>query len=307
MSRPFTLIAAAFTPFRDDGALDLPTIGTQVSRLVDDQVDGAFICGTTGEGAALTTEERKAVTAAWTAAAPKGFRVIVHVGHASPLEAQGLARHAASVGADSVAAVVPYFLKPRNAREAVDSLAVIAAGAPELPFFYYHIPMLTGTPIAAAAIVREARGRIPNFAGVKFTDVDLNDLGEVIDECGEALEVFYGRDDFLLPAMSLGVRQAVGMTYNYTGPLVRSLIAAFDRGDLDKARAAQRPIRRLIAASAPHGIINALKGVGSALGLDCGPVRPPLSDLSPEAIEEILATTGIGTAIRSAATVRKAA
>ncbi|MBI1394491.1 MAG: N-acetylneuraminate lyase [Betaproteobacteria bacterium] len=307
MSGPFSVIAAAFTPFGADGVVDTPVIQRQIERLVDEKVDGAFICGTTGEGSSLTGEERQNVAAAWVAGAPSGFRVIVHVGHAAPMEARALAAHAASIGADSVAAVVPYFVKPRNAAEAVDALAIIAAGAPRLPFFYYHIPMLTGTAIPAASIVREARARIPNFAGVKFTDVDLNDLGNVIDECGDTLEVFYGRDDFLLPAMSLGVRQAVGMTYNYTGPIVRALVAAFDRGDLATARAAQAPIRRLIAASAPHGIINVLKGLAPAVGVSCGPTRAPLTDLPPEQLQDILAATGIEAALRGAGPVRLAA
>ena len=130
MAQPFTLIAAAFTPFAADGSLDRSKIAVQRDRLVADGVDGAFICGTTGEGASLTTEERMAVTAAWTAGATTGFKVIAHVGHASAQEGAKLARHAESVGAQAFATVAPYFLKPRNAREVVDALAVVAAGAP---------------------------------------------------------------------------------------------------------------------------------------------------------------------------------
>ncbi|MFO1320902.1 MAG: dihydrodipicolinate synthase family protein [Burkholderiales bacterium] len=297
MAQPFTLIAAAFTPFAADGSLDRSKIAVQRDRLVADGVDGAFICGTTGEGASLTTEERMAVTAAWTAGATTGFKVIAHVGHASAQEGAKLARHAESVGAQAFATVAPYFLKPRNAREVVDALAVVAAGAPSLPFYYYHVPLATGVNVPAAAVVAEARSRIPNFRGVKFTDDDLNDLGQVIESCGNDLEVFYGRDDLLLPAMSLGVRQAVGMTYNYTGPLARRLVAAFDRGDLASARQAQAPLRRLVGASLPHGIINALKSVAPAVGIDCGPCRPPLTTLTETETRAFLAATGIESAL----------
>ena len=307
MTTPFSIIAAAFTPFHADGTLDAGTIARQAAALAADGVDGAFVCGTTGEGAALTSEERGRVAEEWVAASAPGFRVIVHVGHASAHEAQALARHAQDVGAHAVASVAPYFLKPRNAQEVVDALAMIAAGAPRLPFYYYHVPAVTGIAVPAAAVIAEARMRIPNFRGIKFTDGDLNDLGAVIEACGSELEVFYGRDDFLLPALSLGVRQAVGMTYNYTGPLVRRLVAAFDRGDLPSARAAQAPIRKLIAASLPHGIINALKAVAPHIGVDCGTVRPPLTLLTAAQTQEILDRTGLREAIVSPSTQRRAA
>lgn len=297
MAQTFTLIAAAFTPFDIDGSVDPSIIPAQRARLVADSVDGAFVCGTTGEGSSMTTEERMAVTAAWTTGAPAGFRVIAHVGHASSHEAARLARHAETVGAHALAAVAPYFLKPRSAREVVDALAIIAAGAPDLPFYYYHVPIATGVNVPAASVVAEARGRIPNFRGVKFTDDDLNDLGQVIEACGDDLEVFYGRDDLLLPAMSLGVRQAVGMTYNYTGTIARRLVAAFDRGDLASARQAQAPLRRLIGASFQHGIINALKAIAPTIGVDCGPCRPPLSDLSSAQVGALLSSTGIEQAL----------
>ncbi len=307
MATPFSIIAAAFTPFHTDGTLDTATIATQAAALAVDGVDGAFVCGTTGEGAALTSEERRTVAAQWVAAAAPGFRVIVHVGHASAHEAQALARHAQDIGADSVASVAPYFLKPRNAQEVVDALAVIAAGAPNLPFYYYHVPAVTGIAVPAAAVIAEARTRIPNFRGIKFTDGDLNDLGAVIEACGSELEVFYGRDDFLLPALSLGVRQAVGMTYNYTGPLVRRLVAAFDRGDLPAAREAQAPVRKLIASSLPYGIINALKAVAPCVGIDCGTVRPPLTRLTAAQVQEILDRTGLREVIVPASAQRRAA
>lgn len=297
MPQKFELIAAAFTAFRPEGSLDPHRIPAQIAQLRRDGVDGAFICGTTGEGASLTSAERRAVAEAWVNAAPPDFRIIVHVGHASAQEARELAAHAARVGAHAVAAVAPYFLKPRDAQEVTRSIALVAEGAPSLPFYYYHVPVITGIDVAAAAVVREAAGRIPNFRGVKFTDGDLGDLGRVIDLCGDTLEVFYGRDDFLLPALSLGVRRAVGMSYNFTGPLARALVNAFDQGDLPAARRAQTPIREVIAASLPYGIVNALKAASAALGMDCGPVRAPLTTLTQAQAAAILRAAGIDPAV----------
>lgn len=280
MTKAFSIVAAAFTPFNQDGSLALDTIAQQVDRLVADEASGAFICGTTGEGAALTTRERKQVAEAWIAAAPEGFEIIVHVGHASVAEAIELAAHAADAGATAIAAVAPCFLKPRSATELVECLAPIAAAAPALPFFYYHIPMVTGIAVPAAEVARTALARIPSFAGVKFTGDDLGDLGRVVDLGSERLRVFFGRDDMLLPAMALGVRNAVGMTFNFTAPIAKAMVQAHDAGDRATAARQQKVIRDVLGASAPFGLINGLKALGRRVAVDCGPCRLPLATLS---------------------------
>lgn len=297
MTKPFSIVAAAFTPFNVDGSLALGMIPRQVERLVADGATGAFICGTTGEGAALTTREREQVADAWIAAAPEGFEIIVHVGHASVAEATELAAHAAKAGASAIAAVAPYFLKPRTAAELVACLAPIAAAAPTLPFFYYHIPMVTGIAVPAAEVAREAMTRIPSFAGVKFTGDDLGDLGRVIDLGRDRLRVFFGRDDMLLPAMALGVRDAVGMTFNFTAPVVRALLQAHDSGDHAAAALQQKVIRDVLGASAAYGLINGLKALGRRVAVDCGPCRLPLTTLSASEAGSIEETTDIVAAL----------
>lgn len=304
MTKPFSIVAAAFTPFNADGSPAPGTIARQVERLVADGATGAFICGTTGEGAALTTRERKQVAEAWIAAAPKGFEIIVHVGHASVAEAAELAAHAAAAGAGAVAAVAPYFLKPRSAAELVECLAPIAAAAPGLPFFYYHIPMVTGITVPATDVTRVAIERIPNFAGVKFTGDDLGDLGRVIDAGAERVRVFFGRDDMLLPAMALGVRNAVGMTFNFTAPVVHAMVQAHDAGDQAAASRQQKVIRDVLGAAAPYGLVNGLKALGRRVAVDCGPCRLPLATLSDAEARSIEETTNIVRALAATRTQR---
>lgn len=300
MPRNFSIVAAAFTPFTRHGALDVARIEAQAAAMIRDGVDGAFVCGTTGEGASLTSAERRQVAEAWVAHAPRSFRIIVHVGHAAAAEAAALAAHAQEIGAHAIAAVPPYFLKPRTAAEVAACLAPIAAAAPGLPFFHYHIPAVTGIPVTAVDVVREAMSHIPNFAGIKFTDADLGDLGRSLDALGESHEVFFGRDDMLLPAMALGVRAAVGMSYNYTGPTVSALCKAFDAGDMREARRQQRLLRDLLGACAPHGLVNGLKALAPLLGVDCGPCRPPLTTLAESDARALAASLDLPEALRAA-------
>lgn len=281
----FGLIAAPFTAFHADGSLNLPAIDAQVAAFVAAGLRGVFVCGTTGEGASMTGGERMAVAQRWVEAAGRDLEVIVHVGHPSLPAACELAAHAQIIGASSVAGIGPYFFKPR-VPELVGFCGQVAAAAPRLPFFYYHIPVLTGVDVAMADFLLAARGRIPTLAGVKFTHENLFDYGRCLDlganEFGGKLEVFFGRDEILLAALALGARAAVGSTYNFLGPLFHRLTAAFARGDLDAARAEQARVRAFVALLGPLGGLPPQKLLMRwKTGVDCGPCRLPLRNLSP--------------------------
>src|SRR5687767_3048399 len=151
MKPPFIgLIAAPHTPFGPDGNVALEKIPLQARLLANNGIAGAFVCGTTGEGASLSTEERRGVVEAWIKARPAGLAVIAHVGHLSLVEAAASARHAQDAGADAIAAVAPSFFKPPAVAELVAWCARVAGAAPGLPFYFYHMPGMTGVTIPAA-------------------------------------------------------------------------------------------------------------------------------------------------------------
>src|SRR5947207_6486975 len=91
------LIAAPFTPMHADGSINLPMVATLAKSLSESGVAGAFVCGTTGEGISLSTEERLQLAEAWVRGTPRPLHVIVHVGHQSVIESRRLAAHAQSV------------------------------------------------------------------------------------------------------------------------------------------------------------------------------------------------------------------
>ena len=105
------LIAATFTPMKEDGRLDLAKIPNVVEKLISEGINGLYVCGGTGEGASLTSDERKATANAFIQAASGRVPVIVQVGHNSLFEAQQLATHAARTGASAISAITPTFFK----------------------------------------------------------------------------------------------------------------------------------------------------------------------------------------------------
>ena len=161
------LIAATFTPMRPDGSLNLAMAKPIVDHLIRSGVSGLYVCGSTGEGPLLTTEERKDTAAAYVEAAAGRLPVVVQVGHSSVVEARDLAVHAQQIGADATSAVAPYYFKPNSVAVLVDCLAEIAGGAPKLPFYYYHIPELSGVNANTVELLRHAPTKMPNFAGIK--------------------------------------------------------------------------------------------------------------------------------------------
>jgi len=138
------LVAAPFTPMTENGEIN-PKIVEQCARhLINNRVTGAFVCGTTGEGISMTSEERKIILEEWVRCSGSELKVICHVGSTSLPQSVELADHAEKSGAYAIAAFAPFFFRPGPAAELVSFFEPVAAAAPGIPFYYYHFPALTG-------------------------------------------------------------------------------------------------------------------------------------------------------------------
>ncbi|MGC1276123.1 MAG: dihydrodipicolinate synthase family protein [Planctomycetaceae bacterium] len=290
------LIAATFTPMRADGRLNLPQVAPIVERLVADGVRGLYVCGSTGEGPCLSVAERKAVLDAYLQAAGGRVAVVAQVGHDSLVEAADLARHAAAAGVDAISAVPPYYFKPESIADLVACIEQVAAAAPESPFYYYHIPRLTGLNANVVELARAAGERIPTFAGVKYSSMTLDEMQALTALDDGRYNVLFGVDECLLAGLISGAHGAVGSTYNFAAPLFGRVIDALERGDVASASAAQSDAARLIRRILQHGSLPALKAVMRLIGLDCGPSRLPLRSLTDAEIAALrrdVAATGL--------------
>jgi N-acetylneuraminate lyase len=280
------LIAAPFTAMNADGSLNLPMIEQQAKLLIENNVQGAFICGTTGEGMSLSMEERLQAAEHWMAAA-KSLRIIVHVGHHTVAESRTLAAHAERIGAHAFATVGPTFFRASNVEQLVNYCAQVAAGAPNLPFYYYHIPVMAGADLPMHDFLKLAGPRIPNLAGIKFTHENLMDYSRCLHLEDGCYNILFGRDEILLAALAMGAPGAVGSTYNYMAPVYHRVMEAFAAGDMEAARGFQTLAINIIAVMSRRGGLAAGKAMMKMIGHDCGPVRAPLQNLSPEALESL--------------------
>lgn len=286
---PITLIAPPPTSFNAKGHIDLSNTDALARHLSQSGVTGVFLCGSTGEGMSLTVSERKEIAEAWREVAPlHGLKTFVQVGANSQRDAVDLAAHAGKLGLDAISAHAPCYFRPSSVKQLVDFFAPVAAAAPNAPFYYYDIPQLTGVDLPTAGFLKTAPEKIPNLAGVKFTNPNLAVLQECLRVQHGRYEVFFGCDEALIAGYALGCRSAIGSTYNFMAPVARQIIEAFDNGEFDLARSLQAQIVATVNILSEYGYLMAAKSVMRVFGIECGTVRQPLQELSREQEVEVL-------------------
>jgi N-acetylneuraminate lyase len=276
------LVVAAHTPFARDGSLALQVVERQAAHYLDRGLTTVFVSGSTGESHSLSVEERRQLAARWLdVARGTPLRVVTHVGSNCLADARALAAHSQQAGAIAVAALAPSYFKPGSVGALIDCCAEIAAGAPELPFYFYDIPALTGVTLPMPEFLARGSDRIPTLCGVKWTNPDLCAYQACLNAPG-GFDVPWGNDEYLLAAMAVGARGAVGSSYAFAAPLYQRLMKAFAAGDLTAARVEQYRSVQLIRLLAGYGYLGAAKAVMAMLGVDVGPARLPNTSLTAE-------------------------
>jgi N-acetylneuraminate lyase len=275
------LIAAPHTPCNPDYSLNTEAVAKQAWHLADTGVKGVFVGGTTGECHSYSTEERIRLFKAWgSEAKANGLVNIAHIGHNNLPDAQALVAAAQASGANAIGAMAPTFFKPASVDELIDWFALLTEMAPELPFYFYDIPSMTGVSLNTADFLRRGRERIPSLVGVKFTNPDQELLKECMQVEGGSFDILFGTDEKLLEGLELGCRGAVGSSYNFAANIYHPILEAYKRGDRETANLWQARSIQTIDIIAAHGYLPAAKAVMKMLGVACGPARPPLGNLT---------------------------
>ena len=278
------LIAAPHSPFADDYSLDTEAVEKQAAHLASTGVKGVFVGGTTGECHSLSTSERIELFHAWgRSAKANGLVNIAHVGHNNLPDARALVEAAQETGAGAIGAMAPTFFKPASVDELIDWFALLTEVAPELPFYFYDIPSMTGVSLDTAELLRKSRDRLPSLVGVKFTNPDQELLQECMEVEDGEFDILFGTDEKLIEGLALGCRGAVGSSYNVAATLYHRIIKSYDAGNLVAANELQTHSVQFIEILYEYGYLPATKAVMAMLGVPCGPARPPLGNLSESA------------------------
>jgi N-acetylneuraminate lyase len=282
------LIAATYAPMSDTGELNLNVIPTYSNFLQHNKVSGVFINGSTGDFVSLSTHERREILNAWSGNRVDNFYLINHVGHTNLREAVALA--ADSVGkADAIAALAPYYFTPKTLESLLEYCRQIARAAPDLPFYYYHIPVLTGVNMDMLEFSKRALQEIPNFAGLKFTEDNLEKFEAVRTFAGDKFEIYFGVDERFHSSLHAGATCWVGSTYNHLAPAYLK-IAELKKAGLDDKAAdlQQKAVRFVEILTGFGGYSGASKSFMRHLGLDMGVSRYPHHTLTELELDQVL-------------------
>jgi dihydrodipicolinate synthase/N-acetylneuraminate lyase len=265
-------IAAAVTPLTDGGSdLDEGAVGPLTRFLADGGIDGALVCGTTGEGILLSPAERVRVAERFVEARRDGFQVAIHAGAQSTADTVALATHAKEIGADAVAVIAPPYF-PLDEPALLGHLRAAAEACGPLPFYVYEFAGRSGYAIPVAVIER-LRETSPNLAGLKVSDTPWSAIEPY---ALEGLDLFVGSEPLVLEALEHGADGAVSGLATAFPEIVAGLVHDRD------ATAGERvsTLRTLLGAIPFHA---ALKEILVARGVPIrADVRPPLRPLTPE-------------------------
>lgn len=281
------LVAAVVTPMDRKGDLDLAVIPRIVDHLERSGITGIYIAGSTGEGMSLMDDERRAVAEAYVSVAKGRMSTFVQVGHNSLKAASELAAHAEAIGADAVSATPSGYFPVTGEESLVAGLLPLVEAAPNTPFYYYHIPQLSGVALDPVRLTDLALDRLSTFCGIKYSDgASLYQLPR-LQEVGPQLEFLAGSDEAYLMAVAQGYQSAVGSTYNYAAPIYDRVREAVLAGDFEEARLWQSRALEMIEAMFATCGRASLKAMMRMVGIDCGPVRRPIDPVSEEQVEAL--------------------
>ncbi|MGD9317748.1 MAG: dihydrodipicolinate synthase family protein [Anaerolineae bacterium] len=277
------MIPALLTPFSSQDRVDTTALCELTEYLLNSGMDGVYLCGSTGEGLLMTEEERCLVAETVIAQVRGRVPVIVHVGAPATSVSERLADHARRAGADAVASVPPFYYAV--GRSEIETHYRRIAQAAGIPLYLYSIPSATQVSLEASLICDLVRDGVAR--GLKYTSYDQLSFREILESCGEKINVFAGPDEMLLPFLLMGAHGGIGTTYNLLPELLLDLYAAWEAGDLQKAQQAQYQIDRVILVFRKFGVVPAVKAAMRLRGIDCGNPRAPLLPLSAEQVERL--------------------
>jgi 4-hydroxy-tetrahydrodipicolinate synthase len=280
---------ALVTPFKADGAIDLPRMRALVERQIGGGVKLLVPCGTTGERATMSDQEGREVIAATIEVAKGRARVVAGAGSNNTAHAIEQAREAAKLGADGVLIVAPYYNKPTQEGLLAHFGAVAKAVAP-LPVMMYNVPGRTSSNIQAATTLKLAR-EVSNIVAIKEASGDLAQIMAILRDRPAGFRVLSGDDAVTLPLMALGADGIVSVVSNEAPDLMARLAELALAGQWDEARALHYRLLPLMEVNFIESSPGPVKAAMAMMGLLEEHFRLPLvpvKDASRTRVREVL-------------------
>ncbi len=276
------VLTAMVTPFHDDGAIDLDGAVALARWLVAHGNDGLVLAGTTGEAPTLTDDEKVEL---WTAVREAvDVPLIAGTGTYDTRHTCELSERAAATGVDGLLVVTPYYNRPSQA--GLEAHFRAAAAATDLPVVVYDIPGRTGRKVDTSLLIRLAN-EVPTVVGVKDAAGNPGETARLVAGAPDDFGVLSGDDPMTLPLLAVGAVGVIGTCTHWCGELMAELIAAFGKGDHDRAQELNASMFDSYAYESRElaQFAQAVKTAMRVLGQPAGPCRLPVGP-EPEGLED---------------------
>ncbi len=234
-------MVALVTPMHDDSSLDYEALERLVEFHIDNGTDAIVSVGTTGESPTLNDADHIAVIRKTVDLVRGRVPVIAGTGSNCTREAIDLTMAAMEAGADASLLVTPYYNKPTQEGLYLHYKAI--ADAVALPQILYNVPGRTVCDLLPQTVERLAK--ISNIVGIKEATGDLQRVQEILDACGDALDIYGGDDATARELMLMGGRGVISVTSNVAPKAMHEMCAAAIAGEREKAEALDAPLAGL--------------------------------------------------------------
>ena len=274
---------ALVTPFHEDGSVNFDKLRELVRWHIEQGTDGIVALGTTGESSTMSHEEDDDVARCVIETAAGRVPVIVGAGSNSTQTQLEKSRRYSEMGADGLLLISPYYNKAND--EGMYRHFATVADAVDTPIILYNVPGRTGCAISLSCCERLAKH--PNIAGIKEASGDIGYAARVARLVGEDFCMLSGNDDMILPVLSLGGSGVISVWANICPRQSHELIAAWQAGDVERAREIQLRFLDLIGALFCEVNPIPVKEAMNQLGMGVGGYRLPLCEISPAGRERV--------------------
>ena len=270
---------AIVTPMYDNEEVNYEKLEELINWQIDQGTDAIIICGTTGEASTLTMEEHRKVIRAAVEFTKHRVPVIAGTGSNSTQTAIQHTQEAELDGADGLLIVTPYYNKASQAG-LIKHFSMIADNT-KLPIILYNVPGRTGCnllPETVAALYNEKA----NIVGLKEATGNMTQASRTMYLTDGKIDLYSGEDALVLPMMSIGAQGVISVWSNVAPKQVHDLCDSFFKGDLATAQKLQKEAIPLIDALFSDVNPIPVKNAMNMMGLQVGPLRAPLCDMSDD-------------------------
>ena len=277
---------AIATPFTED-SVNFDEFGKLLEDQIANEVDAIIVCGTTGESATMSEEEKKEVIKFAIDKINKRTKVVIGTGSNNTTSAIKMSKYAEEAGADALLVVTPYYNKTTQKGLVAHYKAI--AESVSLPIIMYSVPSRTGVNITPETCLELSK--IENIVAIKEASGNISQVAKIASLCKDNLDIYSGNDDQVIPLLSLGGKGVISVLSNVMPKYTHEMVHKYLDGDVKEACKMQLDVLDLIDALFCEVNPIPVKYALNLMGYNFGKPRMPLielSDSNKEKLEEIM-------------------